>query len=483
MAKYWVEGSGDWSDTAHWDADSGGAGGDSVPIATDDVIIDDQSGISGGTITCSANPHVGCHDFTSTTGFSYTIDKSGQFVSIPIYGSLTLESGITFGTGFVINIVSPDTGETITTEGVTIPQMNIGDSLQPTASYTLLDDLTVTGSLRIYNGTFDANDFSVTAGNISFWGQTGFFTPTIIMGSGVWLTGSWDAQSQDYSDAITIVPETSLIVFISGSFSSNIFDGGSKIYNDFMIVGTDKLIIRGSNTFNEFEVDETPVEIWFQQGITTTFLVAPNLLGVMGSNITISSVSDFDPNVEGDQQHYLSFSSGTVQCDYLDISNSNAMGGATWNAGANSIDTTNNDGWIFATTPTTPVVDDILISYKEGDTYGVKRVDPDTKGVGTYYSLDLVAPKEFARPLLWKSVVLQTKPMPEGTSIELYYEINKNGEWIQATMVDGVESFTEGNEAIFLIGAEGMIFGFGLVLNPCANETPEIYLPIYINFE
>ena len=43
----------------------------------------------------------------------------------------------------------------------------------------------------------------------------------------------------------------------------------------------------------------------------------------------------------------LSKSSGAVVCDYLNISNLNATGGAVWYAGRNSIDTTNNNGWIF----------------------------------------------------------------------------------------------------------------------------------------
>ena len=127
--------------------------------------------------------------------------------------------------------------------------------------------------------------------------------------------------------------------------------------------------------------------------------------------------------------------------------------------------------------------DTILVSYKNGSEYGVKRVDNALKGVGTYESLDLVAPKEFVRPLLWKSVVLRTKTMPTGTSIALYYKVNKNGDWVQAFMQGQVATHTTGQEAIFLIGAESQIFEFKLVLTPSANETAEVYLPIYINFE
>jgi len=43
----------------------------------------------------------------------------------------------------------------------------------------------------------------------------------------------------------------------------------------------------------------------------------------------------------------LTKASGTVNQNFLDISNSHAGGGATWYAGINSVDSGNNDGWIF----------------------------------------------------------------------------------------------------------------------------------------
>jgi len=50
-------------------------------------------------------------------------------------------------------------------------------------------------------------------------------------------------------------------------------------------------------------------------------------------------------------QSTLSKSSGTVSVDYLSIGNSIATGGATWYAGANSVDVGNNTGWIFTAPP------------------------------------------------------------------------------------------------------------------------------------
>jgi hypothetical protein len=47
----------------------------------------------------------------------------------------------------------------------------------------------------------------------------------------------------------------------------------------------------------------------------------------------------------------LSKSSGVVSCDYLNLSNSTATGGATWYAGSNSVDNGGNTGWIFTDRP------------------------------------------------------------------------------------------------------------------------------------
>ncbi len=57
-ARFWVGGSGTWSttNTTNWSATSGGAGGASVPGASDDVTIDGNSG--SPTITTNYNASV-----------------------------------------------------------------------------------------------------------------------------------------------------------------------------------------------------------------------------------------------------------------------------------------------------------------------------------------------------------------------------------------------------------------------------------------
>jgi len=54
-SRYWVGGSGNWSDTAHWSETSGGSGGASVPTNTDDAIVDANSGSAAFTITLNVD--------------------------------------------------------------------------------------------------------------------------------------------------------------------------------------------------------------------------------------------------------------------------------------------------------------------------------------------------------------------------------------------------------------------------------------------
>jgi hypothetical protein len=44
-------------------------------------------------------------------------------------------------------------------------------------------------------------------------------------------------------------------------------------------------------------------------------------------------------------------STGIVNVDYVSLQDSTATGGAGWFAGANSIDVSNNTGWVFSSPP------------------------------------------------------------------------------------------------------------------------------------
>ena len=114
--RYWVGGTGSWSDaTNHWATSSGGSPGvGNTPTYIDDVFVDSSSGFSGGgTLTLDvSNPQ--CHDFTCTSGHTYTITTSASPPDLIPYGSMTLETGITM-TGINLSFNGAGTGRTFTT--------------------------------------------------------------------------------------------------------------------------------------------------------------------------------------------------------------------------------------------------------------------------------------------------------------------------------------------------------------------------------
>ncbi len=75
---------------------------------------------------------------------------------------------------------------------------------------------------------------------------------------------------------------------------------------------------------------------------------------------------------------------------------------------------------------------DILIAYKSGNQYGVKKVDFNNKAIGVNQTLDLVAslgtrryPIPLGRMFEWSKVDIQCQPLPAGCGIEVWYKTDK----------------------------------------------------------
>ena len=161
---------------------------------------------------------------------------------------------------------------------------------------------------------------------------------TVKMGSGTWtINGGYVTDLWDVTDSeefpVTIIPETSTIKVI-GDESNQYFYGGGKTYNDLWITTNGSHFGADSDTFNNLKID-AGVTTYFSDTTTISSLTAT---GSEGNIITLA----------GDNGAWsFSCASGIISCNYLNISNSTAEGGATFYAGENSIDGGNNSGWIF----------------------------------------------------------------------------------------------------------------------------------------
>ncbi|MBO9634842.1 MAG: T9SS type A sorting domain-containing protein [Chitinophagaceae bacterium] len=163
-ARYWVGGSGDWNDPAHWSATSGGAGGACVPSVNNDVYFDAASFTSGSSTVTINQGNAFCRNMDWTgAAFNPVFSKDGSLVA-EVWGDLVLNPTMT------INAYLNFTGgasTSITFNGFT---NNSGDFdiilLKPTGStVTFTDDYinsSRTTEIELRSGGLDMRGRTVT---------------------------------------------------------------------------------------------------------------------------------------------------------------------------------------------------------------------------------------------------------------------------------------------------------------------------------
>lgn len=338
--RYWVGGTANWDATAgsKWSLTSGGAGGQAKPSSSDDVFFDANSGAGTTTITVTAS--INAFDATGYTG------------TLTLTQELRPRSDTTLGSGMTLNGTQELTIQgdcNLTTNGITLTRgLRIGSTtnLSIFGTTTLQDTLTLSNSLTISSGSFDANNQDITGTSFAI-NSTTSVARALTMGSGTWTLSSntnvWNII--DPTNA-TLASGTSNIILTGGSM---VFKGGDFTYFGlFFQRGTGNnpgsIQVQDSNTFNTFsDTGSKAHDLTFVAGTTNTF-GSFRVSGFEGATITIESPTA--------ATHTLSMSSGITRHDNLNVSYSIATGGASWYAGSNSTDSGNNTGWIFTDDPT-----------------------------------------------------------------------------------------------------------------------------------
>jgi hypothetical protein len=275
------------------------------------------------------------------TGFTGTLSS----VTRTIYGDLTFNTGITgFVTTSATTFAATSGTQVLTTNGQTIGfpiiQNGVGGTLQLGSALTM-STVSSTSTITLTNGTFNANNFSVTTVAFS---SNNSNTRTITMGSSTWtLTAAGTVWNLGTTTGLTFNKNTANIVLSNTTATARTFAGGGLTYNNLTIggaTGTSTLTFTGANTFGTLASTKTVAHtITFPASTTTTFTTF-GIVGTSGNLVTINSST-------AGTQATLSQASGTVNSNYLSIQDSNATGGAVWNAGSNSVNVSNNTGWVF----------------------------------------------------------------------------------------------------------------------------------------
>lgn len=281
------------------------------------------------------------------TGFSGSVNWTS---GVQARQNITFSPTMSFGT--VGNLRWEPTGTYyLTTNGLTLPfSLTVGGN----GIAKLQDTLILTGNLLIQNVSgpleFDANDQNITT--YAVFTNTPQ-TRTIKMGSGTWtLTGYGTVWDFGTTTGLTFNKGTANIVLTDTSTNARTFIGGGLTYNGIVIggtTGTSTLTFTGANTFSSISSTKTVAHtITFTAGTTTT-VGNWGVYGSPGNLVTIRSTSAGSPFT------LTKSSAGPVYAvDYLNVKDSTATPGSVWYAGANSVDSGNNSGWIFTSSPILP---------------------------------------------------------------------------------------------------------------------------------
>ena len=204
------------------------------------------------------------------------------------------------------------------------------------STYTLLDNLECEGLVVLPKyGTdllFDANNKSITCKGIVLRGSRD--EVSVNMGSGTWEAMVFEVGDDWSGKRVNLNPETSTIRMVpSDVVGMNGFFRSYEEYsfNDIEITEGTEISMGGDNTFNNFKAVQGAV---IDLGESQIDIASLQATGTSASPITITGGT-------------LSKPSGFVECDYLNLTDSKATGGAKWYAGEHSIDSGGNEGWLF----------------------------------------------------------------------------------------------------------------------------------------
>jgi hypothetical protein len=247
--RFWVGGDADWDANADtkWALTSGGAGGQAVPTAADDVFFDANDG-KGGAAKCTINgsrvaKSINCTGFTGEWAGTNT-------PALTISGSLTLSAGmtVTYNGATTFN----GTG-TLTSAGKSLGPVTISGA---GITVTLGGALTSSGAIAVTQGTFDTANYNVTASSIL---SSNSNTRTINLGSST-VTLSTGANAIDFATNtnLTFNAGTSTIVCTLGGVTLRggaVSATGVTFYNvSFTATSAANISIDSSNTFNNLTI-------------------------------------------------------------------------------------------------------------------------------------------------------------------------------------------------------------------------------------
>ncbi len=273
-SRYWVGGTGNWSDTNHWSLTSGGPGGASVPTTNQLAIFNSASGTGTATINVPANIKglsilagttmtiaEGTNLFTvgtagweqkggTYTGGSGTLTVNGTFLLTN--GTFTAPSGLFSLSGNFTRrggTYNPN-GGTIAFDGSTLITQTVTNSF---ANVIINGELTAPAYLIINSNFVNNGTFNAGAGIVRFASNTVVSGASTSVFNNLLITGQFTSHSNWLSIANSLTN--------NGTFNAN---GGTVAFTGWTMLG--------GNSTSQF--NNVVINGWLTPGATRPIMVA-----------------------------------------------------------------------------------------------------------------------------------------------------------------------------------------------------------------
>jgi len=328
QTQYWHVGTGSWSNASKWFTSTNGVGTGRVPLPQDDIIFDENSFDSGGTITIDVW-RIGRS--LNMSGVTKSINLLNT-LNYQVYGSYILGNNITLTGSYQTWLMGRGLFDfNMYNRGVIFLFFQaFGGIYTNQSSFTSGGD-----NVWFSSGTFDFNDFDCTLYN--FISATSDSSVIVKFGNGTitFFRSSASALFQSFS-ANQLFFENSTFKFIPTGSANLVLTIGDEKFNKVWLSGTHTgtFDILGNNSFNELKIDAGR-KVRFTAGTSQTIsrlisLGKPNNLISLTSTLTGTTYT-----LNGLPNDWL--------VDYSIIQDSITV--PNKHAGVNSVNSGNTIGW------------------------------------------------------------------------------------------------------------------------------------------
>lgn len=366
---YWIGGSGNWSDPAHWTTNQDGTAdpmNSCLPGTIDHVFFNRYSGIDY-TVTLDIPANCNNMSWEEMLGSSPVL-KGLLSNPLTINGSLILQTGMNYDVERT-NFVSSAAGNTITTHGVTMNYSsanvsNKGVFFNNTKGSWFLSDSFNTKNFGVINGTFNTNNQTVNAENYESEFVPQGMNPILNLGfSEINIAGYWEGSAIKIlyagTSKINMLGKMPTSNTSGGGVSTNEFRSGAGLsYSDLHFVNpvlTGKIVgyeMNLGNTFNNVSfAGESNISGSNNFNILTlgtnknTHLMAGSTQTV-NQLVSNSSCGSWDFDNGNAALKATIKSSSNIALNHVRLSGIAVTGGAAYKA--NGADMGNNSGWTFS---------------------------------------------------------------------------------------------------------------------------------------